>query len=464
MELHSVLAALRRRWIVLVVCVLAGVGGGWYTGHHGVKTYRATARVLVNVPAAGQLSEALAGVQLSNDFLVTYSKLASSRAVATRVVNQLQLQEPVTAVQGQISATPEANTFIIDISVDNSDPQRAASLANEVSVALRDQVAQLEQGRPDPITVQLLDDALAPSHPIKPKPRTALILGIVLGVLAGALLLGALESLDRSVRTTGQTDALVRAPLLAVIAKHRDNARALVAADDTDPRGEPYRALRTAVRFLDPDSPVQTLIVSSPGAGDGKTTVAANLAVALASSGMRIIVVDADLRRPQLGSAFGLESAVGLTSVVNRQVDLHDALQEWRPNLQVLPSGPLPPNPSEILGSETVASILAELSGMAEMLIIDAPPVLPVTDAVVLGTQADGVLLVIRHGKTKRNDIAATRRQLDTVGVPILGYVYNGTPGGLPSGYYYAYDRRDAGPRPLRRGRPVPASSHPDRA
>jgi capsular exopolysaccharide synthesis family protein len=267
----------------------------------------------------------------------------------------------------------------------------------------------------------------------------------MLGVLAGLLAAALIEALDRTVKSATQADELFAAPLLALVPRHRSPQLAL-ATDDRGPFGEPYRSLRTSLRFLDPDRPLDTLLVTSPTPGDGKTTTAANLAIALALSGEHVVVVDADLRRATLADSLGLERAVGLTSLVLGTAPLNEVLQSWGPNLDVLASGPLPPNPSEILGSRLFHNVLRELSDIADMVIIDVPPVLPVADAVALAAHVDGVLLVARYGSTLRNAAQEARRRLDTVNANVLGYVLNAVPPRESRDYYadYLYDSREA--------------------
>jgi capsular exopolysaccharide synthesis family protein len=205
------------------------------------------------------------------------------------------------------------------------------------------------------------------------------------------------------------------------------------------PESEPYRTLRTAVRFLRPDRPIKTLLVTSAGPGEGKTTTAANLAVAIALSGERVVVLDADLRRAGLATAFGLEHSVGLTSLVLGTSTLNDALQHRDRNLEILASGPLPPNPSEIVGSQLFNHVLQSLTEIADIVIIDAPPLLPVTDALAMAAQVDGVLIVARHGTTLRSAASQARSKLDNVGANVVGYVLNAVPAREARTYYAEY-------------------------
>jgi polysaccharide biosynthesis transport protein len=232
------------------------------------------------------------------------------------------------------------------------------------------------------------------------------------------------------VRSTRQADNLLNAPLLGVVPNRKSNA--IVALDEQDLAGEPYRAIATSLRFLNGGPSARTVVISSPEEGEGKSTLTANLAVALASAGLQVIAVDADLRRGRLSQLFGAQSRVGLTSVISGELTAAEGLQQWHPNLRVLPTGPLPPNPSGVLGSQAAADTVAALGEMADIVLIDGAPLVPLTDTLVLSTQTDGVVLAVRHERTTRPSLVAAKRQMELVTVPLLGYVYTGNPGGVP--------------------------------
>ena len=210
----------------------------------------------------------------------------------------------------------------------------------------------------------------------------------------------------------------------------------------TNPRSpvsEAYRTLRTNLEFFSLDEPIRTLVVTSPGTEEGKSTVLANLAVALAQGGKRVILADCDLRRPTQHTLFGLDNATGLTTMM-----LDEAAQSEPPlretpvdGLRVLPTGPLPPNPAELLGSRRMKEALAALLGKADVLLFDAPPVLAVTDALVLAVQTDGVLLVVKAGGTRREHVQQAKERLERVNARIVGAVLNNAPAdAMLQGYY----------------------------
>lgn len=461
------LTVLRRRALPLLLCVVAGLAGGVQITRTTPESYLATSRALVTLPPTEQTQstgQQLAGSQLSANLVPTYAQIATSRSVAEKVIQQLDLDVGVSALQRRLAAVQQPETLIINITAQDSDPLRAASLADATTRALAERVNELETGRSSKVRVQLLDRAEAPTSPASPRPKLNLALGLALGLAAGLLLIALLEALDRTVKTAEQGDAAFGAPMLGLVPLRRRGRRELVVAEEGSLESEPYRALRTAVRFTDPDSDLRTILVTSATPGDGKTTTTANLALALAAGGESVVVVDADLRRAALAGVFGLEQAVGLSSLVLRTATLDDALQHWRENVWVLPSGrPLPPNPSEVLGSHFMSQVVVELAERFDIVLIDTPPVLPVTDAVALSTQVDGVLMVARYGTTHRGPAAEARRRLDAVGAHVIGYVLNAVPGRETSAYYADY-RYDYG-QPSRWGHEgaIPASAAPGR-
>jgi receptor protein-tyrosine kinase len=439
MDASAFLHVLRRRAAAIVLCLVAGIAGALVLTHATDKVYRSTATVFVNVPSAGSVQTGVQGVQLISDLLPSYAEIATSRSVAARVKARLNLPESAEALRGKLSARGSAQKLILDISAEDGDPIRSRSIANAATQALADQVKELESTRGPAAAVQLqiIDSALRGKQ-VQPRRNYNLVLGVVLGLAVGVVLALLLDALDRSIKTPHQAEFATGASVLGVTPRLGRGKRAL-AVDGTDPAAEAYRTLRTGVRFVDPDRPLRLIMVTSPSASEGKTTTAVNLAIALAQSGERTVLVDADLRRSNVAATLGLEGAVGVSSVVTRTADLKDALQSWHDGLIVLPAGPMPPNPSEILGSKAMSALLADLEAYADTVVIDAPPVLPVTDAVVLATQVDGVLMVVRGGKTQRVMATAARHRLDGVGAHVVGCVLNGAKSSTAAGYYATY-------------------------
>lgn len=439
MDAAALLHVLRRRFFPLLLCVLVGAVGALVVNRTTDPVYQSTSQVFVNIPTASSIQNSFQGVQVVSDLLPSYAEIASSRTVVAKVKERLSLPDSVEALRARISAKPLPQKLILEISANDSDPVRARSIANSTTLALADAVAELEKSRTPSTAVQLqVIDPAVRGHQTAPRTTYNVVLGLLVGLVAGLVLALALEALDRSVKTGAQTEAATHAPVLGVVPRMRRSGSQLAVLDN-DPVAENYRTLRTSVTYANPDHPVRVIMVTSASSQEGKTTTAVNLAIALAQSGERTVLVDADLRRPNVAQMLGIEGAVGVTSVLTRSADLGGALQTWRDDLLVLPAGALPPNPSEMVGSQAMSKLISELDAFADTIVIDAPPVLPVTDAVVLSTQVDGVILVVRAGKTQRGQAAEARRRLDGVDAPVIGSVLNGVKRSSAAGYYAAY-------------------------
>jgi capsular exopolysaccharide synthesis family protein len=212
----------------------------------------------------------------------------------------------------------------------------------------------------------------------------------------------------------------------------------ITLSDPRSPAAEAYRTLRTNLTFAGLDKPIETLVVTSAAPDEGKSTVLANLAVTLAQGERRTILVDADLRRPGLHEIFGVANDRGLTTMIVEETALDDPplMDVGVGNLWLVPSGPLPPNPADILGSRKMEAAVAALKARADVVLFDAPPIIAVTDAVVLGMKVDGVLLVVRAGRTRREHAERAKELLERVHVRIVGAVLNDAPLGITPGGY----------------------------
>ena len=290
--------------------------------------------------------------------------------------------------------------------------------------------------------VTLTQPAVAPPGPSSPRPVLNLALGLLVGLALGLAYAFIRESLDTTVKTVEDVTEIVgAAPLGAIPFDSEAKDKPLVALDTRASRSEAFRSVRTNLQFVNVDKPPQVLVITSAVAGEGKTTSACNLAITMAQGGQRVALVECDLRRPRVASYLSVSNAVGLTNVLTGQVRLVDAVVSWnRGMLTVLPSGPLPPNPSEMLGSRQMAAMLDELRVDFDAIILDAPPLLPVTDGAVIARAADGALMIVRHGSTTTDQLRRATEVLEQAGGTLLGAVVNFVPTSKRgSGDYYGY-------------------------
>ena len=299
--------------------------------------------------------------------------------------------------------------------------------------------------------VRVLDRALAPGGPVSPNLRLNLSLGLFVGFLAGLLLAFSIEALDNTVKTPEAAEELIGAPLLGVLPMLSEARQQLseeapsrdltVHKEPTSLAAEACRSIRTNLMFLSAQKEIQLLVVTSPGPRDGKTTAAISLAITMAQAGARVLLVDTDMRKPRIHKSFGITPGKGISTVIMGETQALDVIVHTGiPNLDVMPCGPIPPNPAELLHTERFRAVLAECRQSYDKVILDAPPVVPVTDPAIIGSATDGVLLVLRAGHTTREAASYARRHLSDAGARILGIVINQTDKkGRGYGYGYSY-------------------------
>lgn len=333
------------------------------------------------------------------------------------------------------------------------DVETARSLRDSL---LKQQMETAVNSELAPTNVRIVDRAEVPLFAAKPNVKLNVVLGAFLGVLfaVGATLVA--NYFDSSVKSSEDVETLLQLPTLAVIpsferrqppsrpspaAAAPQGARAADLVVFREPKSmvaEAFRSMRTAVLFSTPNAPPRVLVVTSAAASEGKTSTSLNLASTLAASGSRTLLIDADLRRPSCHRAFGIANDTGLSRYLAGQVELDDVVRVLDvPNLLFVPAGPTPPNPAELVGSERMRETLEKLRDDYDFVIVDSPPTLPVTDAVLLGREADGVVLVVKGNDTPRELVKRARDQLQQAGVHILGALVNNVQGGWGSLYGY---------------------------
>lgn len=365
----------------------------------------------------------------------------------------LSAGEEISAKIGQLQSELDG----LDEQIENANQAGRAATAQQV--ARRDSLIRqqaLFNQRLDELEVDasvkgaealLLAPATVPSSPVSPQP----VRDISLALLAGSFLGGGIaflrEHLDDSIKTKEDVDAaLGGVPVLGMVPsvpgwKNRSSPMLVSKSDPSSAAAESYRSLRTSIQFLGFDRPLRLLQVTSPSSSEGKTTTLANLAVALAGAGNEVVMVCCDLRRPRLHRFFDLDNSVGLTSVLVGEAGLETALQAVPgiDGLKLLASGQLPPNPSEILSSHRAAELLTSLQAHGDVVLLDCPPVLPVTDAAVLSGVADATLLVGTASVTRKGDLVRAAEMLRQVNAPLVGMALNGVAEQGNYGYGYVH-------------------------
>ncbi len=455
MDLRGYLSIMRKRWLSIAIIALLGVGLGALASFTTTKSYTATAQAFIALSSAGTSgrNDALQGAQFAAERVKSYTLIVDSPDVLDPVIKELNLPYTTAQLAGMVSASNPPLTVLIDVSAVDVLPERAAQIATAVTVQLAKLVEQLEKTawnvRP-PVKVSLTNPAEAPGSPSAPKPARNLMFGFVVGLGLGLAWAVVRHNMDTTVKTLPEIEEITGIPALALILfdpKAKD--RPLIATDPKSIAAEGYRTLRTNLSFLNVDSPPKAITITSTEPGDGKSTTVCNLAIMLAHAGHSVCLVEADLRRPGVATYIGLESAIGLTDVLTRQQSLESALTPWGRGLfEVLLSGPIPPNPSELLASGNMDALVRDLRDRFDYVILDAPPLLAVSDAAIVSACTDGAIIVTRYGKTTRDGLLASVESLKKVNAQLLGTVLNAVPakkGGIYGGYGYNYGYSNQG-------------------
>lgn len=439
MDFKELFATLRRRWLVIVsFFVLSLIIVSIYSLFVTPK-YASSTRLFVSADKSSS-TEAYAGTAFVTQQMASYAQLANSRELMTRVVDKTGVNVSPDQLAGQISAVATPLQVLMRITVTDTNATRAQQLASTTADELVKLIEEIEnKGGTQTVKATVVDPASFSTIPVSPNWTLNLAVAGVLGLVIGIGIALIRDLMDNSIKNATDITKDHDLPVMASVAYDKSISKEQSVAEFDTPRAEAFRMLRTNLQFLDIDVHMKSLLITSPLPQDGKTSTAVNLAVAVAQTGRRVLIVDGDLRRPSVASMLGLPGNVGLTNVLVGQTDLHTALQhDSRTGVTVLASGPLPPNPSEILQSQATHELFRRLENTFDLMIVDAPPLLPLADPAVLSVEVDGVILVIRHSKTTREQLRQSVERLQSVGARVFGVVANMTP--ARGSRFYGYE------------------------
>jgi polysaccharide biosynthesis transport protein len=483
----------RRKWWVIALAVL-GLGTSLALSLTQPKEYSATAQLLVQSSGQG-LTLGSTPQLVTTTVVQTDLQLATSAPVMAIVGGKL-------GSAPAISASEVAQTNVIALTAISATPARAALIANTYARAfveqtqqtaiknlttasttlhqqinglgkqirslesrtgsatqvsalvnqqavLKEEVAQLQvNGAAATSGVEFVTPARAPASPSSPKPAQDALLGLAAGLMLGLGAAFLRDSLDDTLSSKESAERSGGVPVIAMVPmvnswRKRNEAVVASSSEPTSPAAEAYRSLRTSLQFTRQAQELRTLLVTSPAAAEGKTSTLANLGAVFAQAGERVVLVSCDLRRPRLGQFYEVEEQSGVTTVLLGQQTLEQALQQvpGYDCLWVLGAGPVPPNPAELLNGPRARKVFDALRENFDLVLVDSPPVLPVTDAMVLSKYADGTLLVVAAGQTKRAELQRATERFTQANSPVVGIVLNEVTKqiGYGTGYGYGY-------------------------
>ncbi|MDR5691572.1 polysaccharide biosynthesis tyrosine autokinase [Agromyces indicus] len=446
MELRDYLRILRGSWVLISVLALLGIGAGAAYSIVTTPKFSSSAKVFVSTSNGTTVTELQQGNTFTQQRVKTYADLVTTPIVLLPVIDQLSLDLTGEQLAEQVTATAPLDTTLIEITVTDVDPALAAEIATAVSESLTEVVESIEasqtpEGEPtSPVRLTLVQHAAVPQAPVSPNVPLNVALGGLVGLALGIGLAVLRETLDTRIRNERDVELVTETPIIGgIVFDPKANERPLIVhADPQSPRAESFRTLRTNLYFLDADRTNRAFVVTSSVESEGKSTTTANLAIALADAGARVLLVDADLRRPKQADYLGLEGAVGLSDVLIGRADLQDVVQRWgRNSMFVLPAGAIPPNPSELLGSTAMVELIAEANRSFDVVLFDCPPLLPVTDAAILARNVGGTIVVVAAGRTHRGQLKGAMAALANVDAPVSGVVITMLPTKGPDAYGY---------------------------
>lgn len=458
-ELRHFLNVVRKRWVSVAVGLLLTLAFASAAMLLVTPRYTATTRMFFGVQGGESVTDLAQGSTFAEKQMASYAQVATSPLVLSDVIRRLGLDTTPDRLARLVVATPPADTVIIDISASDPDPEQAARIADAIGEQLATVAGELSPERSDgsqSVKATRLTAAAVPLDPSSPRVLRNLFVAGVLGLLVGLVAAIVRQGADTKIRNEQDLRQVTDATLLGAVGfSEMVPASPILMRDEKfSGQSEAMRRLRTNLQFVNIASEgPRSLVITSSIPGEGKSTTALNVAVAFADAGNRTILIDADLRRPSVAKYLGLEGGAGLTTVLIGRAEVEDVVQPFENGmLDILASGEIPPNPSELLGSTAMHDLLATLTQRYDMVLIDSPPLLPVTDSVVLSKATGGTLIVAGADRIHAPQLRTALESLETVGAKVVGVVLNkiarreSTPYAYGYGYGYASEERPADP------------------
>ncbi|MGB7980652.1 MAG: polysaccharide biosynthesis tyrosine autokinase [Candidatus Nanopelagicales bacterium] len=434
---------IRKQWLLVAVTTALVAGVTALLSILATPVYTAKSSVFVALPSGNTASELFQGSTYAQGQMQSFAELATRPVVLNEVIDDLGLDTTSTALARRVTARVSGDTVILEVWAADTSPEDAAEIANSVvknlNTAAGDVSPKRDDGEPT-VEMTTLGEATAPLYPSAPNKRRNVALGVMAGLLLGVAAALAREKADKRLRSVEDVASRTTAPILEELPEDSNMRAGLVVMRDkpVGPLAESFRRLRANLEFLRVGGQPIALAVSSAEPGEGKSSIAINLAVASAKGGDRTLLIDADMRKPVIAERLGLDDTHGLSTVLSGQVRFADAVQRGGRGvgIDVLVAGPVPPNAVDLLSSAGMKNLLATLLTEYDVVLLDTPPIMPVVDAAVLGRLVSGTIIVVRLNVAKKASLIRSLGSLEGADAPVLGVVVNSAPKSQVSGYY----------------------------
>lgn len=427
---YANLAAIKRYWAVILALSVVGAISAFLISLTITPLYKATASLYFTLNFGNTASDLAQGSTYTSNQMLSFGELATAPVVLEPVIQKLNLDMSVDDLTKVVDVSTPRDTVIMQISVTSVSPQSAAEIANAIGTqagtVIEEYAPQMQNGKPS-VQVRTIAAATPPQFQFVPDKKLNTAAGFVLGALLGVLAAFILAAIDNKIRSAQSLARITSVPYLGTLRQLTDDTQhAIVLHDRAGKAAEEYRQVRSSLRFSTMSKHPLSLVVSSSVPGEGKTTVATNLALALAESGQRVLLIDADLRKPRIAEYTNLIDSIGLSEVLVDEAKLSDAIQPLGlSGVDVLTAGSIPPNPGELVSSSRMAQLLREADAGYDVVIMDSAPILAVADALSLTQASDGILLVTRAGVTHKSDLTLSVDHVTAAGGTVFGIVIN---------------------------------------
>ena len=431
MSLNDYFLALRKQWFAIVALVLLGAAVAYGYAQTQPKVYRAQASVVVLPTRGDSTAELVQGSSYVQSLVSTYALVATSPVVLEPVIDRLGLTITPRALAGQVVVETPLDSAVLNISVSGGSSTGTATIANAIAEELSEAVEGLspQTSTSGPaVRIETISPATESRNPVAPNTRLLIVVGALVGLIIGMVYAWLRRLLATRLQSREDIAALTETPVLGEVTGvgHGATLPDAVRRAETGLAAESIRGVAAGLRFANVDGDTSVILVTSATSNEGKSSVALSTALILAEQGQRVLLIDADLRRGSIAKMTGLEGGVGVTTILVGDIGFADAIQHWGTrNLSVLPSGTIPPNPGQLLTSDHLRDLVVDARKRFDVVVIDSPPVLAVSDPLWLAPVVDGILVVARYRFTKRHALRRTLDELESTRTRILGVVLN---------------------------------------
>lgn len=455
-DIRELILILLRKWYILLICFILAAGVSYIVTAFYIKpVYRAETTLFLGKEKDKIGALSLLDLQINSQLVVDYREILKSRLVAEKIQSKLGIE--AVAFQHNVDVTTIKDSRIFKISYDDHDPKLAAKVVNELGTIIMQLASDIIEVK----NVKVIDTAKEPKDPIKPSKKKNVGVAGLAGLVLGAALIFLLEFIDHTFKKPEDIERHLGINVIGTVPAFEGGKRGKKKAKDkkqleeeylknlitaNDPKAaasEAFRELRTNLQYKSVDKDMKVILLTSPSLGDGKTVTTVNIAITLAQSGKKVLVIDADLRKPKVHHYFGVKNTEGLTNILATDKELKKSViqtKEGIDNLFIIPSGPIPPNPSEILSSEKMKQLVEKLKDEYDIIFIDTPPVGQVTDAAILTNIADGTMVVVASGQTRIEMAKRAKKALAAINANIIGIVMTKIDSRSSYYSYYRYE------------------------